>query len=60
MNYELLYLLRRYAEDNIELSDELIKYAPTDDRMIEYRQRWARIAMHLHARIERLEHNYDN
>lgn len=59
MNYELLYLQRHYAESMIALNDELIKCEPHNLTLIRQRQQWARLAMLLHARIERLERNYD-
>lgn len=47
--YELLYIQRRYAEEMIDKEDDATQ-----------RRHWARLAYLFHAKIERLERNYDN
>lgn len=57
--YELLYTLRLAAEQRIVECDTWIARKPHDIDAIRRRQRFALVAARLHAKIERLERNYD-
>jgi hypothetical protein len=57
--YELLYSLRAAAEARIVECDAWIARRPNDIDAIWRRQRFALVAARFHARIERLERNYE-